>query len=50
MPELPDVENYTRRLERHAMRKAIAGVEVANRKVLDGVAPDGLSKRGGGKS
>jgi formamidopyrimidine-DNA glycosylase len=38
MPELPDVENYRRYLQRRAMRLPIAAVQVADVQVLDGVS------------
>ncbi|HEX7080634.1 MAG TPA: DNA-formamidopyrimidine glycosylase family protein [Gammaproteobacteria bacterium] len=38
MPELPDVENYGRYLERHGLNKRIDDVTVASAKILKGVS------------
>jgi formamidopyrimidine-DNA glycosylase len=44
MPELPDVECYRRVLERHGLRREIAGVRVSERRILDGVTPKRLAE------
>jgi len=44
MPELPDVENYCRYLERHGLHKKIEGVAVAAPKILKGASPEGLAR------
>jgi formamidopyrimidine-DNA glycosylase len=38
MPELPDVENYKRYLQRRAMQIPITDVQVADTRILDGVS------------
>lgn len=38
MPELPDVENYGRYLERHGLHKRIDGVAVGSAKILRGIS------------
>ncbi|HEX9466354.1 MAG TPA: DNA-formamidopyrimidine glycosylase family protein [Alphaproteobacteria bacterium] len=45
MPELPDVENYTRYFKRHALRKTVTGVHVGDRRALAKVSPETLRKR-----
>lgn len=44
MPELPDVENFRRYLERTALHKKITDIEVSNNKVLHGISADRLRK------
>jgi formamidopyrimidine-DNA glycosylase len=45
MPELPDVENYTRFFKRHALRKTITGLHVGDRRALSHVSPATLRGR-----
>lgn len=44
MPELPDVENYSRYLKRHGLHKKIEGVSVAAPKILKGASPRSLAR------
>jgi formamidopyrimidine-DNA glycosylase len=44
MPELPDVENYRRFLQRHGLHKKIQGVQVGSGKVLKGVSGPALAR------
>lgn len=44
MPELPDVENYTRYFKRHALNKAIRGVAVGDTRALDHISPRELQR------
>lgn len=40
MPELPDVELFRRIFERHGLGRPVAGVEVADARILEDVGPD----------
>jgi formamidopyrimidine-DNA glycosylase len=44
MPELPDVENYKRYLNRTALHRRIAGVQFGDRRVLGGVSAQRLAR------
>jgi formamidopyrimidine-DNA glycosylase len=44
MPELPDVENYRRYLQRHGLHKKIEGVTVGAAGILKGVSGTGLAR------
>lgn len=44
MPELPDVENYRRFLQRHALHKRIDGVKVESAKILKDVSAPKLAR------
>jgi len=44
MPELPDVENYKRYLNRTALHRRIAGVQLGDRRVLGGVSEQRLAR------
>jgi formamidopyrimidine-DNA glycosylase len=50
MPELPDVENFRRYLERHVRGKKIEAVEVRSAKVLKGISGAKLGRRLEGRS
>lgn len=45
MPELPDVENYCRYFKRHALKKAITGVAVGDKRALDHISERQLQDR-----
>ncbi|MFP3942990.1 MAG: DNA-formamidopyrimidine glycosylase [Alphaproteobacteria bacterium] len=44
MPELPDVENFRRFLERTALRRTVTGVSVCDDRILHGDSPAALRK------
>ncbi|MEX2494828.1 MAG: DNA-formamidopyrimidine glycosylase family protein [Woeseia sp.] len=44
MPELPDVENYCRYLQRHGLHKRIEGVTVDAPRILKGISGPGLER------
>lgn len=50
MPELPDVENFRRYLERHALRKRIEAVEVRSTKIVKGLSGAALARGLRGRS
>ena len=45
MPELPDVEMFKRALDRHALGRVVAGVDVPDPEILEGAAPATLQRR-----
>ena len=45
MPELPDVENYKRYLDRHARQQVISGIAVADDRLLGKLSPTRLRRR-----
>lgn len=45
MPELPDVENYRRFLERHGLHKKVEGVKVGSAKILAGISVSALRRK-----
>ena len=44
MPELPDVENFKRYLNRTALHRTIGGVQLGDRRALDGVSGQRLAR------
>jgi formamidopyrimidine-DNA glycosylase len=45
MPELPDVENFRRYLERHGLHKKVEGIKVGSAKILKGVSGAELTRK-----
>jgi len=45
MPELPDVENYTRYFKRHALKKTVTGVHVGDKRALAKISAGELARR-----
>src|SRR5947208_11425296 len=50
MPELPEVESYSRYFREHALGQPIARVEVRDARILGEVRPDALARRLRGRS
>lgn len=50
MPELPEVESYTRYFREHALNQPIARVDVRDARILGEVRPDALARRLRGRS